>query len=424
MSTRRHISTAAFQQDESGGVLILFALMASALFFLAGFAVDYGRIQDVRSRMTDAIDAASLAAGRALLDGKLSDDKIIELAKAYYAHNSKSSSTLISTTEPAVTIDREKGVVDISVRSTVAMTLARIGGYNEVDVPVTSEATFLPRDIEVGVALDITGSMATRINGTRKIDSLKSAFKDFTKELFPVQPVGSQRVRVALAPYASAIKLGSYAKDISGGASNDGCVTESKSGAYSDNVGSYFVKADGVKNIDPAGGYGSEPYSCAKSKPAIMPLSDSKSALDDAVATYEADGSTGGHFGAQWAWNMISDKWAGTFSGDSAPESYDEVKKGKLMKAVVLMTDGEFNTAYHSGTSSAQAVELCDAMKTEGVVVFTVGFGLGGDQNALKTLQNCATSGPGYFASADNEAQLTAVFRQFAAKLNQLRLSK
>jgi hypothetical protein len=153
-------------------------------------------------------------------------------------------------------------------------------------------------------------------------------------------------------------------------------------------------------------------------------LSSDKDELIADVKAYQLSSSTGGHFGVQWAWNLVSDKWAGVWGGNSAPGSFDQVQKKKLLKAVVLMTDGIFNTAFHGSKSSTQAVALCNAMKAEGVMVFAVGFGLGGDATALKTLQSCASPGPDYFADASNPEELNAAFSQFAGKLSELRISR
>lgn len=412
----------SLRTDERGSVAIIFALMSFALVFLSGMAIDYGRIQDLRTRLTDAVDAASLAAGRAVLDGNLSDEEVIELAKAYFVQNSKTSAHMTSIGDPEITLDRETGKVDISVQSQIGMTLARIGGFDSMNVPVASTATFQQRDIEVGMALDITGSMKDPIGGKRKIDSLKAAFKDFTKELFPENAANSQRVRVALAPYSGSVKLGDYASVATSGKSKDGCVTESKNATPTDAAGLFFSKDDSLKDVDPTGGLDNA-YDCPNGKPSITPLMADKVTLDDIVDGYQTSGSTGGHFGAQWAWNLVSDKWAGAFGGDSAPASYQEVEKGKLMKAVVLLTDGDFNTAFHGKASAEQAVALCAAMRTAGVTVFAVGFGLKEGSKADATLRACATPGNGYFANAGNEEELSQVFQSFAAKLSQLRLS-
>ena len=355
-----------------------------------------------------------------MLEGKLSDDEIVTLADAYFDKNVAHARNMGTIDTPAITIDRTTGIVTIDVAAKVAMTVSRVGGFKEMAVPVTSTAVYKQRDIEVGMALDITGSMADRINGTRKIDALKSAFELFADRVIPDRQDAGHRARIGLAPYSAGINLGSYAGPASNYRSKDGCVTERKSGTSTDATDPFYVKADGSKDIDPT--EGASTYTCPVS--VLNPLSDDKDALIKAVDQYQPDGFTGGHFGAQWAWNLISDKWDGVWGGDSQPDSYEEVQEGKLLKAVVLMTDGIFNTAYHGGKSSQQAIALCNAMKQKGVVVFAVGFGLGSDPTAINTLQTCATQGAGYFANASNQEELEAAFSQFAGKLSELRISK
>jgi hypothetical protein len=58
------------------------------------------------------------------------------------------------------------------------------------------------------------------------------------------------------------------------------------------------------------------------------------------------------------------------------------------------------------------------------VVIFSVGFGIGGNAQALDTLKNCASEGSEYFANAANAEELDAAFARFADKLTALRVSK
>lgn len=403
-----------FRSEERGTVSIIFGLVFTTILFMAGMAVDYGRILDMRSRVAQSMDAASLAAGRALVDGQLADAEIIELAKTYFNKNVDAARSLGVIKEPNVSVDRESGSVKIGVDAYVNMTITRLGGFDKVDVPVESEAIFHQRDIEVGVALDITGSMNERVGGTIKIAALKSAFETFADRLYPQHP-GSQRVRIGLAPYSASVNLGPYAGIVSNGKSKDGCVIERKDGSFTDNATSPFaVKADATKSL------GS--YYCPRYD--VLPITEDKDKVVDTVKQLTAWGGTAGHLGAQWAWNLVSDKWATTWGPDGAPDSYQRVVDGKLIKAVVLMTDGEFNTSYRGGTSPAQALALCTAMKAEGILVFSVGFGLGGNTTAINTLQNCATPGPGYFADANSAEELEEAFSKFAGTLTALRLAK
>ncbi len=412
MRSRINLLAKTFGTDEQGSVAMIFGLMSISLLFMAGMAVDYNRITNMRQRVADAVDSASLAAGKALLEGKLTDSEIEDLAKIYFTENVKNAKRIGTVDAPSVKVDREKGSVTIDVNSSVPMTLTRLGGFQNIDVPVSSAAVFQQKDIEVGMALDITGSMLQFQGGQSKISALKTAFANFADRLIPEQPNPAQRVRIGVAPYSASINLGDFAAVASEGRSNDGCVVERKAGNFSDATDPFFVKQDGV----------SKNYVCPNGK--LVPLSDNKDTLVSYVNSFNASGSTAGHIGVQWAWNIVSDKWGGAWGGDSVPDSYAQVDKGKLLKAVVLMTDGEFNTQHHGQQSSKQAVALCDAMKAKGVTVFSVGFGLGGDQNAIKTLQSCANDGDDYFADANTPAELDAAFQKFAAKLTELRLAK
>lgn len=407
-----------FAAEERGSVALTFGVSSVVLFLIAGLSIDYARMVDMRQRLTAAADAASLASGRALMDGKLSDAQIVSLAKTYFTSNAKSASKMGTVPTPTVTVDRDAGKIEIKVAGQLAMTVSQVGGFKTWPVPVTSTAIFKQRDIEVGMALDVTGSMNDVIGGERKIDALKTAFATFAEKVIPDRNDG-HKARIGLAPYSAGINLGSYAGSASQFRSKDGCVTERRNGDASDELGPFYVAADGKNDVDTTEGRSG--YVCPSAK--LTPLSADKEALIKDVDAYGLSASTGGHFGAQWAWNLVSDKWGGVWGSDSAPASADLVTQGKLLKAVVLMTDGIFNTSFHGGKSSTQAVALCEAMKKQGVVVFAVGFGLGGSNTARQTLKSCATPGTDYFVDASSPEELQAAFSQFAGKLTQLRIS-
>ncbi len=421
-----------FRKNDGGSVMIIFGLMSFVLFAVSALAVDYSRVLDVRSRTIGAVDSASLAAGRAMLDGKLTDGEVVDLATSYFNSNIKVAKGMATIGTPSVTIDRDNGAVNIDVKSTVTTTFGRFAGLDKMDIPVSSAATYKQKDVEVGMALDITGSMGDVVGGQRKIDALKAAFEKFADRLIPDQKTAGQQVRIGLAPYSAAINLGKYANDVTDNRSTDGCVVERRSGEASDsavpkfpngsvtNVKAFLVKADGVNDTDPMEGLQNGAYHCPPA--VVMPLSDSKDELKASVNGYNLATSTGGHFGIQWAWNLVSDKWGANWGGSSAPASNQLVKDGKLLKAVVLMTDGIFNTAFHGKTSAEQAIALCTAMKSSDVVVFAVAFNAPAD--AQKTLKSCASTGQQYYANANSPKELQDAFDSFAGQLSQLRITK
>ena len=425
MSTYQPLGIKKFGSDDRGAVAITFGVMAMALFFMAGVVIDYSRVLNVRGRLVEAADAAVLAAGKALLDGQ-SEGAIQLLALNYFKENIKSISEAADIGEPSVSINAGTGAVSLDVKATVDMTLSGLGGFPTQDVAVESEAVFSARNIEIGMALDITGSMC---DGNRqpcttgtKITGLKNAFASFANRLMPDSSSSTQKVRIAVAPYSQSVNLGSYASAVGGYTAGNTWATERNGGAPSDELGAFHFGKQGDRDVDTTEGRSDFNTSSRPQSP-IIPLSDDKEALISAVRALEARGGTAGHLGTQWAWNLVSAEW-GAALGGTAPASYSDVADGKVIKAVVLMTDGVFNTAYHGGRSSDQAVALCSAMKAKGVTVFTVGFGIGGNATALNTLRSCATPGNGYFADASNAEELEQAFTNFASKLTELRLSK
>ena len=172
----------------------------------------------------------------------------------------------------------------------------------------------------------------------------------------------------------------------------------------------------------------------------IQPLTTNKTTLHNLANSLTAGGSTAGHLGLAWGWYMISPNFG--YLWPTAPASYSS---SNLIKAVILMTDGEFNVQYCNGVMSAdsingndwdhincnapngdsktQATALCAQIKAQShTTLYTVGFDLGTDTAALDFLQSCA-SDPTDFFRADTGTDLTNAFKQIAQNLNSLRLS-
>lgn len=178
----------------------------------------------------------------------------------------------------------------------------------------------------------------------------------------------------------------------------------------------------------------------------IQPLTSTKSTLHTLANSLVAGGSTAGHIGLAWGWYMIAPNFAYLWPTASQPKAYGSAN---LIKAVVFMTDGVFNTNYctgvvandalsgsggssshincnsPNGSSKDQATALCNAIKTPAnkTLLYVVGFDLAGDTDSLNFLKGCAT-GDDYFFQADNGADLTNAFKSIAQSLSELRISK
>ena len=414
MTILEAINNRHFKRDEQGSVAVVFGLMFLALWFIAGVAIDYGRVVHTESKFVAAADAASLAGGRALLDGSLTDEDVKVLAGRYFEENVNSDgSTVAQYNTPEIDVDRSTGKVTVSVTAEVAMTMTAVMGFEKIDVPVYSAVQFDQKDIELGMALDITGSMRGQ-----KLADLKSAARTLVDILIPVDG-SANNIRIGLAPYAAAINLGSYAGDVSNNASTDGCVWErTGSEAYTDaapEAGAYFNSGATPADIDATEGRSS--YSCPRAE--LMPLTSDRDELKAAIGAFTAAGFTAGHIGTHWAWNLISPLWNNVWPEASKPVAYGDEK---TLKAIILMTDGLFNTAYSNGTANEQAIALCESMKAAGknVVVFAVGFQA--PESAKETLRTCASSENHFFDATDGN-QLTQAFTAIGLQLNKLRLT-
>jgi hypothetical protein len=254
---------------------------------------------------------------------------------------------------------------------------------------------------------------ASSTDPTKKIDGLKTAFEKFAKTLIPDNQQLGRKVRLGVAPYDQSVNLGKFSGPASKYKSKDGCVNERTGGTYTD--------------LDPFNGgeFYANVGNCPK--PILMPLTDDKTALINHVKTFQPGSSTAGHLGIQWAWNIIAEDFAGFWGGSAAPDTYAKTKGAnpKLVKAVIIMTDGIFNTQWHGASSSTQALAMCDAIKKRDVLVFTIGFGLTPKEAAAKKLlQDCATPGAQYFADATSSTQLDAALQSFAATLGKLRVAQ
>ena len=173
----------------------------------------------------------------------------------------------------------------------------------------------------------------------------------------------------------------------------------------------------------------------------MMPLSSEKDILKGEIAKLTASGSTAGQIGLAWGWYMVSpnfnELWPSTSQKAAAYGSKE------LIKVVILMTDGAFNTAYCKGVVSkdfnngstsincnatngdpfAQAATLCKNIKAKGIILYTVGFDVGNDATATAMLRTCATD-PDHALFPATGADLKSAFRSIGQEISSLRIAK
>jgi Flp pilus assembly protein TadG len=395
---------ARLARAECGTVAPMLGILAIPLCLFIGLAVDHSRALTLKARTLEALDAAALAAARAMQAWGASDEEVIAIANRYFEERMARFSTWAVAIDPlAVTIDRENDTVTLAAAGKVDTYFARLANVDQLSVATTSAAVFGIKEIEVGLMLDVSGSMGD----FGKIDDLKDAAKEFVEILLPGTP-DAPKARVGLAPYSSAVNPGDYAVKVKGSSGKTNCVSERKG-------------ANAFTDASPSTGHklGSKPWSCPDAE--VLALTDDKGKLVERIDSYEPDGSTAGHLGIGWAWYLVSPSWNDVWPAESAPGPYGDKK---VLKAVVLMTDGMFNREYEladNGSSAVQAAALCENIKSENVLVFSVA--LQAPPEVLPVLQGCASSAT-YFFDVTTGAQLSDAYAVIARKLTELRLSK
>jgi Flp pilus assembly protein TadG len=183
------------------------------------------------------------------------------------------------------------------------------------------------------------------------------------------------------------------------------------------------------------------PNALCDSRP-ILPLTESKSAVEAVLAQMRAKGSTNILEGLMWGWRLLSPEEPFT---EGRP--YSDPENSKYL---ILMTDGENNhqaaanhnkSIYHAfgyasngrlgstATSSALIGQMnsktraaCENAKAAGINVYTIAFRLESDANTRALLASCATSAAEAYA-ASNGAALVQAFEAIAREIAKLRIA-
>lgn len=184
----------------------------------------------------------------------------------------------------------------------------------------------------------------------------------------------------------------------------------------------------------------SGPYFNCENRP-ILPLTNNKAVLLDAIDRMSADGSTVIPIGLAWGWRVLS---PGAPFTQGASYTDDSVKK-----VIILLTDGQndigrlpnHNRSWYNGygyvaqarlgTTNANAAHdeldrrtalLCDNVKQADVLVYTITFRV--NSNSVRNLmRSCASASSMYFDSPSN-SELRENFKEIAKQLGKLRISR
>jgi Flp pilus assembly protein TadG len=460
-----------FRKQSRGNVAITFALAMLPIVGLVGAAVDYSHANSVKAAMQAAADSTALMLSKTV--SGLSDSQVTQKANDYF----KALFTRPEASDLMVNASYSKAggsKITVDASSTVKTDFMRLMGFSSLKVAVDSQVRWGGGKLQVALALDNTGSMAS----SGKITALKTATLNLLDTLKNAA-VNIDDVQVSVVPFAKDVNVGKDKVNApwirwdtwtpaSGGLSNAGmtgsicyqgqlwtvngsnfnyggtCTGTSTGICYNGQLwnfnGTTFVTTGtcGASNADHSSWNGciadrDQDYDTKNASPnpgaiaTLFPaqqetfcpaqmtgLTNNWSALTTLVNSMVPTGTTNQQIGLAWAWMTLT-------PGEpmNAP-----VKGPDTRQVIILLSDG-MNTQNRWSTVQAEIdarqATLCTNIKAAGITIYAVQVNTAADPLSL-VMKNCATDASKFFmlTSAD---QIIATFSDIGTKISKLRIS-
>jgi Flp pilus assembly protein TadG len=419
-----------FFGNSDGGAAPFLALSLIPLMGFTGAAVDYGRANATKVALQAALDSTGLILSKRA-DTMPAGDLAAAATGIFKAQFNRPDAQNVTITQQFSSAQQGSFTLKLVGTATVPTRFAALLGAPELTVSATSEIVWGIKRLNLALALDNTGSMAS----SSKMAALKTAAHNLldTLQAAAKQP---DDVKVSIIPFATDVNIGVNYKDaswvdweqwenVNGVCSH----TSYKSKTACQNAGRTWTVASrdtwngcvwdrdqnfDVQNTAPGASQATRfRANQAKNCPAaMMPLTGDWSALHARIDAMQPAGNTNVTIGMAWAWQTLS-----PVEPMNAPAPAVD-----LDKVIVLLTDGE-NTQNRFTTSrsaiDARTEKACINAKADNIKVYTVRVI---DGNAT-LLRNCATK-PDWFYDVDEAHQLNAVFSSIAQNLANLRIAK
>ena len=422
--------------NRDGNVAVILAISIIPILVLVGIAIDLQNTNISRQFVQYTVDNAVIAGSREMQAGK-SKDEIRQYIDTFVDSAVKDKPYAMSCMPADVSFTKGTQNIDVTVKCAQETTLTELIGYHYLNFTVTSGSTYGIGNVDVAFVFDISGSM-----GSSKMNALKDAAYDAVKVLLPADADEQMgKIRLGMTSYSTMADAGDYFTAVT----NENprrtyteCLKSSKHGgckkSTSKTVDNTCVKerigSEAFTDADPGPGAWIEPavatydsrydswstQSCNPTPP--LPLTDNTTDLNKYIKNLNSNGNTAGHIGIAWGWYLIAPDWQSVWPSASKPLAYDEPDSAKAM---IVMTDGEFNTQYNSsqGNSFDQAKKLCDNIKAKGVRIYTVAFQA--PKAGQDVLNYCATS-TDYAFEPDSADELKDAYTKIAQSISDLRI--
>lgn len=409
-------------RGSDGNISILFALTLFPILLIAGFAIDFQILTTNKAKAQSSLDSAVIAGTRAFQEGA-TEAEVRQTVRSYFGTLMEGNEFPLVCTSAAVLINDTD--VEASTDCVMDTFLSKIANINSLSFGIETATTYGIGKVDVAFVFDISGSM----DGSRIAD-LKIAARDAVDTLLVEDPKEGHEddIRLSMVAYNGAFNAGSYFEAVTGRSPNQSytyysngrwrtfyysttCVFEREgSQAFTDAApaSGQYIESAGVYSRDDC-----------NDDAVPQPLTSNRQPLYDYITALAAGGNTAGHLGVAWGWYTIAPSWSSIWPSTSTPLAYDEPDSAK---ALVLMTDGEFNTVGDSsnGSSTWQAKQLCDKAKAAGVRIYSVAFQA--PEAGRDVLEYCS-SGSEYFFRPESGQELQDAYQSIASSISDLRIT-
>ena len=470
-----------FWRNEQGNLALPMALAMVPMMGTLGAGVDFMRASSLTQELQSALDSGVLSAANLSNDGDPETVLKEFVASNLSEYKSFKDTVTVNLTKKEIALNSR--TIAANATGTVNTFFLGMLGIDEFEIEVKSAATQSITNVEIALVMDISSSM--KGNKLTNLKSAASGFVEqmLSGDAHPYTSIslipfgGTVNIGQAL--------FDEYVVDMSDAEQNpsedDYDIGSSlldgkfRFPGHGDNCLEY-THNDFDESVLHENGYTQVPHFwkwtrfnpwCPLANSAAVFNTNNVEALKLHINGMSMSDGTGMDIGAMWGLKALSPKWSGKLGGDfeARPAAYDE----ETLKILVIMTDGGITSQFrpqdyrkysthtnrdegkiadgfgkgNSGNNKNQQTVVraggvntqptekkavgyfkksCDAAKTSGAIVYTIGFKINEDSLPDKMLQYCASDLSKYYHV--ESLDLESAFNSIAASVNALRVTE